>query len=446
MKSTLIVNSKVINDGEIRDLDLYIKNGVIDQLGSDLARREADQIIDGKGKFLIPGIIDDQVHFREPGLTHKATIKSESRAAIAGGVTSFMEMPNTIPQALTQELLEEKYNMAATDSLANYSFYMGVSNHNIEEVLKTPADKVCGVKVFLGSSTGEMLVDNQKTLDGLFSRVEMLIAAHCEDEEIIRKNTLKFKEQYGENIPFECHPLIRDEDACFQSSSRAVDLAKQYGTRLHILHISTAKELGLFDNSIPLERKRITSEACIHHLWFTDQDYQALGSLIKWNPAVKTRADRDEIRRALLDDRIDVIATDHAPHTLEEKRNKYLSAPSGGPLIQHGFNAMFELYRQDLIPLTKIVEKMCHNPALLFGIDRRGFIREGYYADLALVDPQGNWVVSEDNILAKCGWSPFSGQVFHSSVTHTFVSGHLAYSQGFFNENKMGERLLFNRK
>jgi len=445
MKSILILNCKLINEGEITESDLLIKDGLIEHLGPDLTSRGADQVIDGLGKFLIPGIIDDQVHFREPGLTHKATIKSESRAAVAGGVTSFMEMPNTIPQALTQDFLEQKYAIAASDSLANYSFYMGVSNSNIEEVLKTPKDQVCGIKVFLGSSTGDMLVDDPDALEGLFSRMDMLIAAHCEDEGTIRENILKYKQQYGENIPFEKHPLIRSEAACYKSSAWAVDVAKRHGTRLHVLHISTARELELFDNSLTLDKKRITSEACIHHLWFTEQDYAELGSLIKWNPAVKTREDRDQIRQALVDGRIDVIATDHAPHTLEEKGQQYLSAPSGGPLIQHGFNVMFDLYRQNLITLPKIIEKMCHNPALLFDIDRRGFIREGYFADLVLVDPDAKWKVSEENILAKCGWSPFLGQEFTSMITHTFVSGHLAYQQGKFNEERMGQRLRFNR-
>ncbi len=444
MKSTLIVNCKLINEGEISDLDLLIKDGLIDRLGADLAHMPADLIVDASGKYLIPGIVDDQVHFREPGLTHKATIRSESSAAVAGGVTSYMEMPNTVPHALTQQRLEEKYQIATTDSLANYSFYMGGSNSNIEEVLKTPAAKVCGIKVFLGSSTGDMLVDDPRALESLFSRVGMLIAVHCEDEATIKENTEKFKNLYGEEIPFASHPLIRSESACYKSSSLAVGLAKQHGTRLHILHVSTTRELGLFESSTPLENKQITSEACIHHLWFTDKDYESLGSFIKWNPAVKSQADRDGLRKGVLEDRIDVIATDHAPHTLEEKKNKYLSAPSGGPLVQHGFNAMFELYRQDLIPLTKIVEKMCHNPARLFRINRRGFIREGYYADLALIDPRASWIVDENNILAKCGWSPFSGQEFNSKITHTFVSGHLAYCDGTFNKEKMGERLTFD--
>jgi dihydroorotase len=402
-------------------------------------------VIDADGQFLIPGMIDDQVHFREPGMTHKAEIYTESKAAVAGGITSFMEMPNTVPNALTQELLEDKYQIAAKNSLANYSFYMGVSNDNIEEVLKTNKKNVCGIKVFMGSSTGNMLVDDASTIENLFSKAEMLVAAHCEDESTIKANLELFKEKYGEDIPFDQHPIIRSDEACYISSSRAVGLAKKHGTKFHVLHISTEKEIGLFENNIPLKDKLVTSEACIHHMWFSDEDYAEKGAFIKWNPAVKKSTDRSAVFNAVLNDNIDVIATDHAPHTLEEKQNKYLNAPSGGPLVQHAIPSMMEFYLDGKISIEKIVEKMCHNPAILFEVKKRGYLREGYYADLALVDSNSPWSVAKDNILYKCGWSPFEGQTFRSKITDTFISGHHAYQSGNFDESIKGMRLGFER-
>jgi dihydroorotase len=445
MKKILIKQAHLINEGSIKVADVLIKDQLIEKIDTTINEPDAD-IIDGEGKHLLPGLIDDQVHFREPGLTHKATIYTESKAAVAGGITSYMEMPNTVPNVLTQELLEDKYNIAANDSLANYSFYMGASNDNLEEVLKTNGREVCGIKVFMGSSTGNMLVDNKKALEHLFSNVPFLIATHCEDEATIRANTKVFRDKYGENVPVEYHPMIRSEEACYKSSSFAVELAKKYGTRLHILHISTARETHLFRNDIPLEEKHITAEACIHHLWFSEEDYKTKGTFIKWNPAVKSKNDRAGILKAVLDDRIDVIATDHAPHTIEEKSNTYFKAPSGGPLVQHSLVAMLELYHEKKISLEKIVEKMCHNPASMFNLERRGFIREGYFADLVLVDNNKPWIVEKNNIEAKCGWSPFEGQKFTSSINKTFVSGHLAYDNGVFNESIKGMRLKFSRK
>lgn len=443
MKSILITNAHIINEGRVYVSDLFVKEGLIDKIGSDLSGRKADIVIDAKGKYLMPGVIDDQVHFREPGLTYKAEIYTEAKAAVAGGITSFMEMPNTVPNTLSQALLEDKYQLAAQKSLANYSFYMGASNDNLEEVLKTDPTNVCGVKVFMGSSTGNMLVDNEQTLEQLFSKVSMLIATHCEDEATIRHNNQLFKEKYGEDVPFECHPLIRSTEACYKSSSMAVSLAKKYGSRLHVLHISTAKELSLFSNELSLKDKKITAEACIHHLWFDDQDYAEKGSFIKWNPAVKTKEDRTAILAAVNNDTIDVVATDHAPHTLEEKQQSYFKAPSGGPLVQHSLVAMLELYHQGKITLEKIVQKMAHDPAVLFRIKNRGFIREGYFADLVLVDLDNPWTVNKDNILSKCGWSPFEGYSFKSQIIHTIVSGHLAFNNGVFDESRKGERLLF---
>ena len=445
MKTTLILNAKVVDSGAVKEQDIYIKGPWIEQIGTDLSHHPADTIIDAQGKYMFPGVIDDQVHFREPGLTHKADIFHESRAAVAGGITSFMEMPNTIPQTLSQELLEEKYAIAARNSLANYSFYMGASNDNLEEVLKTDKKNVCGIKVFMGSSTGNMLVDNAKTLENLFSRAELLIATHCEDEATIRENIAEYKARYGEDVPVKYHPLIRSAEACYKSSSMATELAKKHGARLHILHISTARETELFRNDIPLQEKKITAEACIHHLWFDDSAYESKGNFIKWNPAVKTAGDRDAIRKAVKDGRIDVLATDHAPHTLEEKENTYFKAPSGGPLVQHSLVAALELHKQGIFSLEEIVQKMCHNPAILFNISKRGFIREGYYADLVLADLSHPWEVSRQNILSKCGWSPFEGQTFRSYITHTFVSGHPAWENGRFNEEKPGQRLLFDR-
>jgi len=441
----LIKSATIINEGQQFEADVLIKNGRIEKIAPSIAATN-EEIIDASGKYLFPGVIDDQVHFREPGLTHKASIFTESRAAVAGGVTSFMEMPNTVPNALTQELLADKYAIGAQNSLANYSFFMGASNDNIEEVLKTNSTDVCGVKIFMGSSTGNMLVDEEKTLEGLFSKVDMLIATHCEDEATIRRNTAIAKDKYGEDVPLDQHPIIRSAEACYLSSSLAVGLAKKYGTQLHVLHISTAKELELFDNSIPLAEKKITAEACIHHLWFNDADYAEKGTLIKWNPAVKTAMDQQAIFEGVLAGKIDVLATDHAPHTLEEKQNSYFKAPSGGPLIQHSLVAMLDFYHKGKITLTQIAEKMSHNPAILFSVKERGFIREGYFADLVLVDINKPWVVSKENILAKCGWSPFEGHQFGSKISHTIVNGKVVYSNGVINEVGSGSRMLFNRK
>jgi len=445
MNSILILNARIVNEGKVFEADVLTKGHYIEKIGPDLQSQTADRVIDAKGHVLLPGVIDDQVHFREPGLTHKGTILTESRAAVAGGVTSFMEMPNTVPPAFTRELLEEKYQIAANTSLANYSFYIGASNDNLEEVLKADVNTICGLKIFMGSSTGNLLVDDSKTLEGFFSRFPSLIATHCEDEPTIRKNTAEFREKYGEDMPVSYHPLIRSEAACYQSSSLAVGLAKKYGTRLHVLHISTEKEILLFDNATPLEKKKITAEACVHHLWFNDQDYERLGMLIKWNPAIKTAADQKAILNGVLDNHLDVIATDHAPHTLEEKENSYFNAPSGGPLVQHSLPAMLEFYRLGKLSLKNIVQKMCHNPAVAFQIQKRGFIREGYFADLVLVDLNKPWEVKKDNIKSKCGWSPFEGVTFRSAVTHTIVSGHLAYAGGEFDDSNRGLRLEFER-
>jgi len=444
MSSIIIKSATIVNEGRTFIGDVFVKNGLIEQIGSSL-NISADKEINAEGLHLFPGCIDDQVHFREPGLTHKANIYTESRAAIAGGITSFMEMPNTIPNALTQELLEDKYQIASQTSAGNYSFFMGAGNENLDEVLKTDPKNVCGIKVFMGSSTGDMLVDNEKTLEGIFSKTPMLVATHCEDEATIRANAAQFKIQYGENLTPEMHPLIRNAEACYISSSLAVGLAKKFNTRLHILHISTAIETFLFDNSIPLEKKRITSEACIHHLWFSDADYAKKGNWIKWNPAIKTAADRDEIFKAVFDDRIDVIATDHAPHTIEEKLLPYSKAPSGGPLVQHALIAMIEFYKQGKITLEKIIEKMAHNPAICFQIEKRGFIREGYWADLVLVDLNKKITVSKSNLLYKCGWSPFEGQTFGSVVVSTIVSGNLVYENGKLIDGIFGKRMVFNR-
>lgn len=444
MSSIIIKSATIVNEGRIFIGDVFIKNGFIEQIGTIL-NLIADKVINAEGLHLLPGCIDDQVHFREPGLTHKADIFTESRAALAGGITSFMEMPNTVPNTLTQQLLEDKYQIAKKNSAANYSFFMGAGNDNLEQVLITDPVNVCGIKIFMGSSTGNMLVDNEKTLEGIFSQTPLLVATHCEDEATIRANAERFKLQYGDDLTPEMHPLIRNAEACFISSSFAMGLAKKYDTRLHILHISTAIETSLFNNSIPLEKKRITSEACIHHLWFSDTDYAQKGNWIKWNPAIKTAADRDEIFKAVLDDRIDVIATDHAPHTIEEKLQPYSKAPSGGPLVQHALIAMLEFYKQGKISLEKIVEKMAHSPAICFQIDKRGFIREGYWADLVLVDLNKPSTVNRLNVLSKCGWSPFEGQTFSSSVVSTIVSGNLVYEKGKIIDGVMGKRMVFNR-
>ena len=445
MNTILIINATVINEGKQFEADLFIQDGKIQKIGTGLSHLTADKVIDAQGKYLIPGMIDDQVHFREPGLTHKANIYTESRAAVAGGITSFMEMPNTVPQALTQELLEDKYQIAQKDALANYSFFMGASNDNLEEVLKTDPSTVCGVKIFMGSSTGNMLVDNAKVLEDIFRNSPTLIATHCEDEATIRHNTEVFKAKYGEEMAIKHHPNIRSEEACYLSSSRAVELAKKTGARLHILHISTEKETHLFDNSIPLKEKKITAEACVHHLWFQEEDYDSKGTHIKWNPAVKKATDRKGIQEAVNNDLIDVIATDHAPHTLEEKSNSYWSAPSGGPLVQHALPALFELYHQGVFSLETIVRKTSHAVADLFDIDKRGYIKEGYWADLVLVDLDNAWTVSKENILYKCGWSPFEDTNFKSRITHTIVSGKLAYENGQLIEKGSGERLAFDR-
>lgn len=444
MSTTLIKNARIVNEGQITESDLLIRDGRIDRIASNI-NDAADQIIEAAGQFLFPGCIDDQVHFREPGLTHKAEIATESRAAVAGGITSFMEMPNTVPNTLTQELLQEKYDRAAQCSPANYSFYMGASNENLEEVLKTDPQNICGIKVFMGSSTGNMLVDDEEVLSGIFENAPCLVATHCEKEEIVRANLAKYKEEYGEDIPIEYHPIIRSEEACYASSSLAVELAKKFGTRLHILHISTAKELSLFDSTKPLKEKKITAEACIHHLWFHDEDYKEKAQFIKWNPAVKTKADRDAIRAAVNSNAIDVLATDHAPHTLEEKNNLYTKAPSGGPLVQHALPAALEMVNQGAFTYEQIANKFAHAVADCFNIVERGYIREGYWADLVLVDSKPSPTVSKENVLYKCGWSPFEGISFGHTITHTFVNGQLAFREGELNDGVRGMRMSFDR-
>lgn len=442
----LIKNANIVNENQIFKSDVLIENQIISKISENISEENIDKIIDASGKYLLPGIIDDQVHFREPGLTWKGEIETESKAAIAGGITSFIDQPNTIPNAVTQELLQNKYDIASEKSFANYGFMMGGTNDNLEELLKTNPRNVPGIKLFLGSSTGNMLVDNPETLENIFSNTKMLIAVHCEDEATIKANTQKYLDEYGEYIPVKFHHLIRSEEACYKSSSKAIELAKKTGARLHIFHLSTAKETELFRNDIPLKDKKITAEVCVHHLTFTNDDYEIKGGLIKWNPAVKTQKDKDGLWEALLDDRIDVIATDHAPHTWEEKQNVYTKCPSGAPLVQHSLNVMLENYRNGKISLEKIVEKMCHNPAILFRIEKRGFIKENYKADLVLVDFDEKWEVSKENILYKCGWSPLEGTQFHSKITHTFVNGNLVFENGNFAEEKFGERLLFEEK
>ena len=444
-KGILIQNATIVNENKIFKGDILIENEIITKISSKIKPTKNIEVINAEGKYLIPGFIDDQVHFREPGLTHKANIATESRAAIAGGITTFIEMPNTVPQATTQDLLEDKFKIAAADSYANYSFMFGGTNDNLEELLKTDPKKVAGIKLFLGSSTGNMLVDNEEILEKIFSSTKMIISVHCEDEETIRKNTAIYKEKYGDDIPLKYHPLIRSEEACYLSSSKAIKLAKKTGARLHIFHLSTEKETHLFRNDIPLEEKQITAEVCIHHLWFSDKDYEEKGTHIKWNPAVKTEKDRLGLWKALLDGRIDVLATDHAPHTLDEKNNNYLNAPSGGPLVQHAIIALLEKVKEGVIPIEKAVEKMSHNPAKLFQIEKRGFIKEGYFADIVLIDMNKPQTVSKDNILYKCGWSPFEGTTFSSTITHTFVNGNLIYNNGIFNDEIKGKRITFNR-
>lgn len=445
MNSILIQGATLVNEGKTFVADVRIEGERILEIStSGLAAKSNEQVISAEGLHLLPGMIDDQVHFREPGLTHKAEIYTEAKAAVAGGITTFMEMPNTVPNTLTQELLEDKYQIAKQKSLANYSFFMGASNTNLEEVLKTNEANVCGIKVFMGSSTGNMLVDEDEVLDNLFRNCPMLIATHCEDENTVKKNLEAAKKKYGENIPIEMHPIIRDEEACYLSSSKAVELAKKHKTRLHILHISTAKELSLFSNELPLKEKHITAEACIHHLWFTDLDYRKKGTHIKWNPAVKSLKDREAIRHAVNNNIIDVIATDHAPHTLEEKSNLYLTAPSGGPLVQHAIPALLKMVDEGIFTLEKMVEKTSHAVADCFHIKERGYLKEGYFADLVLVNLKKEQTVTKSTILYKCGWSPFEGVNF-TSIVKTFVSGHLAYDNGAFNESIKGKRIEFSR-
>ena len=440
----LIKNAKLVNQGKSFYSDLLVEEKIIKKIAPKI-HENVDRVIDAKGLHLIPGIIDDQVHFREPGLTHKAEIYTESKAAISGGITSFMEMPNTKPQTLTQELLEEKFQLGDKKSIANFSFFMGASNNNLSEVLKTNPKHVGAIKIFMGSSTGDMLVDNKKVLEEIFKKSDCLIAVHCEDEETIQKNLDEAKNKFGEDIPIEMHPKIRSVDACYKSSSLAVELAKKHNTRLHVFHISTEKELQLFTNTKPLSEKRITAEVCIHHLYFNSNDYKTKGTHIKWNPAVKEKSDQDALLAALLDNRLDVIATDHAPHTIEEKNNKYLQAPSGGPLVENALKVMLKFVKEKKITIEEVVEKMCHNPAICFQIEKRGFIKEKYYADLVLVDIEKEYEVTEGKILSKCGWSPFVGEKLNGQVEYTIVNGHIAYEKGVFDESKKGMRLVFNR-
>lgn len=446
MTSVLIKNAQLVNEGKIVSGDVYIEGGIIQEIAENIsAKSGSTMVLDAQNKYLLPGMIDDQVHFREPGLTHKADIGSESKAAIAGGITSFMEMPNTLPQTTTIAELENKFDIAQKTSWANYSFMLGGTNDNLDEILKIDPKKVAALKLFLGSSTGNMLVEDPVILEQIFSKSKVLIAAHCEDETTIKNNLENYKAQYGDDIPVAMHPKIRSEEACYLSSSKAIELAKKTGARLHVFHLSTTKETSLFANKIPLKDKKITAEVCIHHLWFTDADYVDKGSLIKWNPAVKTEKDKEGLWKALLDDRIDVIATDHAPHTLEEKGEVYTQAPSGGPLVQHALPALLEFYHKGVISLEKIVEKTAHNPAILFQIKNRGYIRPGYYADLVLVDLHAPWTVKKDNIFYKCGWSPFEGTTFTSRITHTFVNGQLAYNNFKFLNRPATHRLEFDR-
>jgi len=447
MSNILIKNARIVNEGKSFLSDLLVIDEKINTIGTPDPRNipSVTKIIDASGLLLIPGVIDDQVHFREPGLTHKGDIFSESRAAVAGGVTSFMDMPNTNPQTVTIDILNDKYRIGSENSFTNYSFYFGATNTNLDDVLRLDHSSVCGIKLFMGSSTGNMLVDNEEALKALFSKTSLPIAAHCEDEPIIRKNSEIYRERYGEAVPVKMHPLIRSREACFKSSSHAVNLAKEYNTRLHILHLSTADELRLFSNDLPLSQKRITGEVCVHHLWFDDSSYDRLGALIKWNPAIKTRFDRDALINGVNNNLIDIVATDHAPHTLAEKENSYFKSPSGGPLIQHTLVIMLELWHRKLFSLEKIIEMMCHNPAILFNIRKRGFIREGYQADLCLVDPSSPWTVSKQNLLYKCGWSPFEGQTFTSKVVKTIVNGTIVYDDGIIDNDFRGQRLMFDR-
>jgi dihydroorotase len=446
MKKILIKNARIVNEGETLERDIYIKDGRIEKIDQNLSQLDSETtLIDASGSYVLPGIIDDQVHFREPGLTHKGDIYSESRAAVAGGITSYIEQPNTIPAATTIEKLEEKYTIAKQKSWANYAFNLGGANDNIDEIKKLDPRKVPGIKVFMGSSTGNMLVDDQKALELIFSEATIPVITHCEDEKTIRQNLAQAKKQFGENIPMEMHPDIRSREACFLSSSTAVSLAKKHGTRLHVFHISTAEECDLFEKDVPLEKKLITAEACVHHLWFSREDYLEKGSLIKWNPAVKDLSDKEAILAAVLDGRIDVLATDHAPHTIAEKNNPYGTAPSGGPLVQHFLPAMMEFVRDEKMSIETLVEKSCHNPATLLNIKERGFLREGYWADITIVDPSRPWRVSKENILYSCGWSPFEDTTFRARVSHTLVNGTLVYENGKIIENKVAQRLEFDR-
>ena len=446
MSAILIKNAKIVNEGQILQGDIYIENKIIKEIGNSIKSLPSDvEVIDASGKYVLPGVIDDQVHFREPGLTHKADIETESKAALAGGITSFIEMPNTNPQTTTVEKLDDKFKIADEKSYANYSFMFGGTNDNLDEILKVDKKSVAGLKLFLGSSTGNMLVDDPEVLERIFSSTDMVISVHCEDEATIRKNTKIYTDKYGDDIPIKYHPIIRSEEACYISSSRAIELAKKTGARLHVFHLSTGKETQLFSNDKPLKDKKITAEVCIHHLWFSDQDYDQKGTRIKWNPAVKTAQDREQLWKALLDNRIDVIATDHAPHTNEEKDNPYTKAPSGGPLVQHALVAMLETYHSGKISLETIVQKMCHNPAILFQVEKRGYIKEGYFADLVIVDLDNPWTVKKDNILYKCGWSPFEGTTFQSKVMQTVLNGHLVYNKSQVSNIKAGQRLTFNR-
>ena len=444
MGKVLIKNAKIVNENSTFESDVLLQDDLIVKIAVNISDDTA-KVIDIKGKYLLPGVIDDQVHFREPGLTHKGDIASESRAAVAGGITTFMEQPNTIPQTTTIEKLEEKFEMGAKSSFANYSFLFGGTNDNLEELKRLDRNACSGVKLFLGSSTGNMLVDDEVVIEEIFRNTEMVISTHCEDEGTIKRNLAEYKEKYGDDIPIKYHPKIRSEEACYLSSSKAIELAKKTGARLHVFHLSTGKETELFRNDIPLEQKKITAEVCVHHLWFSEADYDTKGTLIKWNPAVKTAADRDQLWKALLDDRLDVIATDHAPHLFSEKENVYTKAPSGGPLVQHALTALLDKVHENVISLEKVVQKMCHNPAILFQIEKRGYIREGYFADLVVVDMNAPYEVTKANIAYKCKWSPFEGTTFKSSVTHTFVNGHLAYENGNFSTEKNAKRLTFNR-
>jgi dihydroorotase len=441
-KRTLIKNISIVNEGQIIVSDLLIENDVIQKIGN-IQAEPTTNVIDGTGKYLFPGIIDGQVHFREPGLTHKGDLYTESKAAVAGGVTSFIDMPNTVPNVLTLDILNEKYQIASRQSLANFGFFLGVNGDNIDEVIKLDTSKLLGVSDdgLYFTKKGNLLADNPETMEKLFANCKSIIAIHSEKEQIVEENENFYREKYGENVPIECHPLIRSEEACYEATKRAIHLANKHKARLHILHLTTEAETHLFRNDIPLQEKNITTEVSVHHLWFSDKDYKSLGNLIKWNPAIKTEKDKTGLLKALLDDRIDIVTTDHAPHTLEEKQKPYFQAMSGAPIIQHSLNIMLEFYKQGLISLEKIAEKMCHNPAILYRIENRGFIREGYFADLTIVDLESSWTVSQENTLYKCGWSPLEGTTFQTQVTHTFVNGNLTYHNGQFNEDKKGRAL-----